>query len=136
VLQWASAWDDESLSAPPNWPSPLLRDTCSTGWIGREPRHPIALFPASGWVGHFKQRKPRPKGLTGRQRAKQVEKVVASTHEIQGLKDTICDTRERTPLSPPFHHALSSYSAHSPAPISAFDCTRYKVLVEGAPFLR
>ncbi len=36
------------------------------------------------------------------------------------MKDTI-------PAYPSFYHALSRYSARSPAPIAAFDCARYKV---------
>jgi hypothetical protein len=41
------------------------------------------------------------------------------------MKDTILDTTRRAPPSPSFYHALSRYSARSPAPIAAFDCARY-----------
>ena len=72
------------------------------------------------------------KGLTARQRTKKVEKSGGKTHtenrrasDIQEMKDTIPDTTRRAPPSPSFYHALSRYSARSPAPIAAFDCARY-----------
>jgi hypothetical protein len=38
--------------------------------------------------------------------------------------------------SPSFYHALSRYSARSPAPIAAFDCARYNVFLGQSNDLR
>jgi len=116
-------------SAPLNWPSPLLKLGAETHiqLVGLAENRAVS----GGWVGG-KFLAKETKGLTARQRTKKVEKSGGKTHtenrrasDIQEMKDTILDTTRRAPPSPSFYHALSRYSARSPAPIAAFDCARY-----------